>query len=268
MWRSECASHVRGTRSGPVCASTLTDRLLCVLQRTPIAVALVVLATLLPRVLALDRFVTPDESLWVTRAGHFACALRQGDWAGTFQREHPGVTTTWAGVIGLWTQVSNPVEFCEGLIEGGHQRALRDLGVEPIAVLEAGRFLMVLFNVSVLTIAFLYARRLLGPLPALLGFLFIAYDPFHVAHSRLLHLDGLLSSLMLLAVLGFSSYLRSRRTRDLIVSGTAIGLASLTKSPALVMLAVIVVLDLLHRWWSGYPYGCRSREVLADSPDR
>jgi dolichyl-phosphate-mannose--protein O-mannosyl transferase len=69
-----------------------------------------------------------------------------------------------------------------------------------LELLTAGRFFMVLLNTIALTLAFVCARNLLSLAPALIGFLLIAFDPFHVAHSRLLHLDGLLSSLLLLAM--------------------------------------------------------------------
>ena len=49
--------------------------------------------------------------------------------------------------------------------------------------------------------------RLLGFWAALCGFVLMAFDPFHLAHSRLLHLDGLVSSFMLLAVIAFVSHL-------------------------------------------------------------
>jgi hypothetical protein len=49
---------------------------------------------------------------------------------------------------------------------------------------------MALVICAVLLAGFWAAQRLLGFWPALLCFLFIALDPFHIAHSRLLHLDG------------------------------------------------------------------------------
>jgi hypothetical protein len=72
------------------------------LMRQGWVLALVLLAALwLPRAFALDHFTTPDERLWLARSGNFYQALSQGDWANTFQRHHPGVTVTWAGVVGF-----------------------------------------------------------------------------------------------------------------------------------------------------------------------
>lgn len=54
---------------------------------------LILLALTLPRGAQLARFVTPDEQLWLTRSANFYEALSRRDYAATFQREHPGVTT-------------------------------------------------------------------------------------------------------------------------------------------------------------------------------
>ncbi len=68
---------------------------------TPLVVLLLFLAAWVPRVLALDAFVTPDEPLWLFRSANFYQAISQGDFAHTFQKEHPGVTVTWAGTLGF-----------------------------------------------------------------------------------------------------------------------------------------------------------------------
>ncbi len=55
----------------------------------------------IPRVVALDAFVTVDERKWLARSANFLYALAHGDFANTFQREHPGVTVMWAGALGI-----------------------------------------------------------------------------------------------------------------------------------------------------------------------
>ena len=58
----------------------------------------VALALRLP---GLDSFLTPDENLWATRTTQFLTALSANDWAATNITGHPGVTTMWAGSLGL-----------------------------------------------------------------------------------------------------------------------------------------------------------------------
>ena len=214
-----------------------------------ILLALVFLALWLPRGLALDRFVTVDEPKWLVRSANFYQAIARGDFGGTFQREHPGVTITWAGMAGLlWRfpgyfkiapgQLASPADFDQVL--GRYEKS-------PLALLVAGRTFVVLAIVAALGLAYLYAARLLGFLPALFAFLIVAFDPFSIALSRLLHLDGLLSALMLLALLTFSCYLfHGRRRFDLIVSALAAGLACLTKSPAFFLAPFFGLLLLIH----------------------
>jgi hypothetical protein len=59
-----------------------------------------ILAIGIPRLLALDSFVTTDERLWLERSGRFYYALAHHDFAATFQKSHPGVTVMWAGLTG------------------------------------------------------------------------------------------------------------------------------------------------------------------------
>ncbi len=71
--------------------------------KTALIMLLLFIASWLPRVLALDTFVTTDERKWLARSANFTLALTQGDFANTFQREHPGVTVMWAGTLGFLT---------------------------------------------------------------------------------------------------------------------------------------------------------------------
>src|SRR5436190_23592115 len=70
-----------------------------ILQAVP-ALAIFLLAVW-PRMVGLETFVTTDEIFWVGRSGNFARALASGRLASTFQTGHPGVTTMWAGLLGM-----------------------------------------------------------------------------------------------------------------------------------------------------------------------
>lgn len=232
-------------RADPAEGHGLWSRVGRALERAPIGLILVLLATLIPRISGLDQFATADEYLWVRRSANFYCAISHGDWAGTFQRQHPGVTTTWAGLLSFLVMAPDYASGCQQVDNQDYEQVLRGQGIDPLALLQAGRLFMVLFNVCALAVSYLYARQLIGPWPALAGCLLIAFSPFHIAHSRLLHLDGLLSSLMLVAVLAFSSYLRRRRLLDVAVSGVATGLSCLTKSPGVLLLLFVGLAELL-----------------------
>lgn len=219
-----------------------------------LALLVIGLATWLPRGLALDRLVTPDEPTWLTNSANYYLALAQGDLAQTYQIEHPGVTVMWAGTAGfLWRYPDyikdGPRQFEWWLEEAGP--FLKSHGHEPLEILVASRYVMTLAITLILMAAFWTAARLLGFWPAFTGFLFIATDPFHVAHARLLHLDGLASSLALLSLLAFMNHLYKGGGRfDLSLSAGAAGLAWLTKSPTLFLIpfiGLLIILDLVIR---------------------
>jgi hypothetical protein len=231
--------------------------------------SLMILAVWLPRGLALDRFVTVDEPKWLARSGNFFSALVKGDFAGTFTREHPGVTVTIAGTAALlWQDPTYPQEVTKRLTNSSEIKPiLRGQGIQPMAVLEAGRILMVLAITATLAVTFWQAARLSGWWMASAGFLLIAFDPFHIGLSRLLHLDGLMSSLMLLSILAYLSYLfhpnesSNRKTVSVVLSGMAAGLSWLTKSPAFFLAPFLGLITLIM---VAYGWVGRRRIVLRD----
>jgi 4-amino-4-deoxy-L-arabinose transferase-like glycosyltransferase len=219
--------------------------------------AMLGLAIWLPRAFALDRFVTVDEPSWLTFSGNFYQALAHGDFAHTLQIVHPGVTTTWAGTGAFLWRYPAYAHEAPGQINWVEQAIgpiMRAHGHDPVEVLAAGRTIVVLGVTIVLAIASLAAVRLIGFWPALLGFLLIASDPFHIALSRVLHVDALVSSLMLLSLLAFLAYLhRGRRRLDLVISAVAAALAWLTKVPAFFLIpfvGALLVFELWPRWRS------------------
>ncbi|HYN90224.1 MAG TPA: hypothetical protein VER55_16935, partial [Ardenticatenaceae bacterium] len=136
-------------------------------------------------------------------------------------------------------------------------------GRQPMELLAAARVFMLLGVTLALTAAAWFATRLIGVPAALLGFLLIASDPFHIALTRLLHLDGLVSSLMLLSLLAFLSYLhRGRRRLDLVISAIAAGAACLTKSPAIFLAPFATLLVLLELWSKSRAAGRLDRAAL------
>ncbi len=215
-----------------------------------------ILALGAPRLLALDRFVTTDERLWLERSGRFYYALAHHDFAATFQKSHPGVTVMWAGLTGYMRVYPEYRESVEGqnhpLGFGTLQKRDYEL---PLRILAAGRQALVLLSLLVLTLSFLFARRLFGMLAALIGFLLIAFDPFHIALSKVLHLDGLVTDLMLLSLLAFLVYLNDHKKIAFVVSAMAAGLAWLTKSTGMFLIPLVGLLALfdwlyLKRDWN------------------
>jgi len=207
-------------------------------------------AILLTRLPALDRYATVDETKWLLRSANFYQALREGELENTYQSEHPGVTVIWAGTAGFIQNFRGYATLAGEQMPGPTKfhRFLRQQHQDPAQLLAAGRRYMVLAVVAVHLLSFLAAIRLAGFLPALLGFLLLAFDPFLISLSRLLHLDGLSSALMLLSLLWLMDYLfASRKLGILLVSGAAAGLSWLTKTPTLFLIPFCGIL-ILYPW--------------------
>ena len=166
----------------------------------------------------------------------------------------------WLGMAGyLWRYPEYAADAAAqvGDMSEGVEGFLRDHGHEPIDLLEAGRTFVVLVTLAALLVAFWIAVDLFGLLAALAGFLLIAFEPFLLGLSRMLHVDGLASVFMFLSLL---AYLRfhagspaerppyAGRMRDLIISAVAAGLAWLTKSPAFFLIPFMALVTL-HAIW-------------------
>jgi hypothetical protein len=208
----------------------------------------------LPRGLDLDRMVTPDEPLWLARSANFVKGIASSNFDQTYQYAHPGVTVMWAGTIGYLVHASDYIDDGPETVRQSNNviaSELENLSISPLATMEATRKSIVIFVVVVLTLSAWYAVRLFGLGPGLIGSAFLATDPFHVALSRLLHLDGLLSALVGLAALTWLTYLfRGRRRIDLIMAGVFVGLAGLTRTLAVVLLPMM----LISAWLEIHPH--------------
>jgi len=216
---------------------------------TILLLAGVFLAIALPRWLVVAQTATEDETRWVARAANFSVALINGDLTGTYQSEHPGVTTMWAGTLGLKALFPNYTAQNPGQLEPYKvDQYLITNGYTPLQALVAGRRLMVLFNALALTLLFVYARRLLDLQTALLATAFIAFSPFLAAHMHLMHLDGLTGSLMVLSLLAFLSFRDRRRKLDLFLSGIVAGLAWSTKTPSAILGPILLLISHILIW--------------------
>ena len=206
-----------------------------------ISVALFLL-TLVPRVVGLDIFITPDEPRWMNRSASFLEAVLAGDFIHTIHiGETPGgVTTKWCGSAGIVAKylllrlnpsagaslhASNLPEFLRWLQSDPHN---------PLEVMPTVRWpIALIVSCSVVGI-YLLARELFAERVALLGAILLALEPFCLALSRVLHLDALVTSFMALSLLSLAICLKGTRLSPLLIfSGITAGLGVATKISAL-----------------------------------
>jgi 4-amino-4-deoxy-L-arabinose transferase-like glycosyltransferase len=228
---------------------------------------LLFLVALAPRLPGLRLFLTTDEPFFVQEAANVMAAFLRSDFQETYWHFYPGVTISWLSGLGLGA------EWVIARLSGASNQ------LSPTYVHDAVLSSMVAVRIpyALLTACgvagfYLLARRLFGHWTALLGALFIAFDPFYLAHSRVAHGDAPVTVFMGLSVLAFLVYLQETpryNTRGvagveregasqerwwLILSAAMGALAALTKAPGQVM-ALFVIFVAVGDWllssWRG-----------------
>lgn len=250
--------------------------------RPAVWAALLFVLALAPRLPGLRLFLTTDEPTILYAGGsQFLQGLLSGDLSLTYWHFYPGVTMSWLEALGLvvaWLLTS---------LTGGTQQTLAEFVRAPILeLILAARLPYALLTAASVPAFYLLARRVLGHPAALLGALFIAFDPFFLAHSRVAHGDAPVTVFMGLSALAFlvhmqEMYLESRpgtpaaetnraqgRRGWLILSGSMGGLAALTKAPGPFMALFVVLVGIGH-WLlrslkAGRPDWWLARRWLAD----
>lgn len=165
---------------------------------------------------------------WYTRSIQFIHDVGSGAWEDTVYSEHPGVTTMWLSGLALRLAGVTPEMRAGGPYVDPASLTAREaaIGVFPLALTIA----------LLISLTFGLLLRLFSPLAALGAALLVALDPFLLANSKVLHVDGLLAMFAVTSALALLVYRQEGRARWLALSGALGGLALLTKSPALFLL--------------------------------
>jgi hypothetical protein len=220
------------------------------LKEMKISLALFVMA-LVPRIMGLNIFFTIDERPYTERGVKFLAAMLDGYLTHTYRGYQPAVTTMWGvalGIIGkylaqlgtmLWGGQKGVVDIREFIL------SLPILPIDP-DLLFAIRLPTVLIASLTVVGIYLLVRRIFNDKVALLGAALLAFDPFYLAHSRVVHMDALGASFMILAVLSFIvSLRRSHSQRYAPLAGFATGLACLTRSPSFFLFPFLPLMALI-----------------------
>ena len=165
---------------------------------------------------------------WYRRSVYFIDDISRAAWQDTAYSEHPGVTTMWLSGIALRLAGVVPEQRPDGPYVDPSSLTAREsaIGVFPLAVVIA----------AAISLMYELLRRLFSRLAASSAALLVALDPFFVGNSKVLHVDALLTALMVTSALAMLVYLRRRQDRWAVLSGALAGLALLTKGPAVFLL--------------------------------
>lgn len=213
---------------------------------SPFFLGLLFILALLPRLVALGQYITPDELNWVHRSVQFHRAILAGAWADTLTTGHPGVITTWAGALGiqiqLWLRPSDMAAY-EWITKLAWLAPENTAAFPQLATfLSAGRAAVAALNSLGLVAIFGLARRLVSHRIAVGFAMLLALDPFVAGLSGLLHVDGLMMMFATISLLALAAVLQNLERQDwwlTAVSGAAAGCAILAKSAALTLLSFV-----------------------------
>jgi len=172
------------------------------------------------------------------RARAFVLSLGEGNFKGTFQSYHPGVTTMWLGGASLWSKYKNALSVAPSLVYHPF------LSLQNLAMT---RRTIAITVACTIILAFFLLRSLLGTEIAVLSTVFIACNPIYLAQSRRFHTDALAAAFLLLATLTFLIYLEASHKRYyLILSGISFGLSCLSKSVSFIFLLWVPLVFVVY----------------------
>ncbi len=221
---------------------------------------------IIPRLPGLDRFIITDEHTNIFIAGSDVLrAFLTGNFRGTYWHFYPGVTMSWLTDLGLVAQYGFELALGRPL-----PPLLDFIYGDILAHLVAARLPFALLSAAAVPAIYLLARKLLPNRVALLGALFIAFDPFFLAHSRVNHGDAPVAVFMAVSMLALlvlvtqpvpgpaslGGYLAAMLKNPwLLLSAVMGGLAALTKAPGHFMAVFVVILSLglaAAQLWRGW----------------
>lgn len=199
----------------------------------------------LPRLINLDAFYIQDEMLWLSRSHYYIEKMMAADWHGLGDyppfSTHPGVTvmSTVGPVISLYA-------FTHDLANNYEQWSVIDKRQAAVW----GRAVVGLVSTLVLIAFYWHLRQLkvfqANPWLAAGLTIFFGLEPAVWAMSRTVHLDSLLS---LLLVTTFASAVKTREQPSLTwasITGLWSGVSLLTKIPALIFFPFIIFIFMLR----------------------
>ncbi|MEM7330899.1 MAG: glycosyltransferase family 39 protein [Chloroflexota bacterium] len=242
------------------------------LQKRPFFLyAVLFFLAIFSRLSAINRYITPDELIWVFRSIQFTEAMRDARWIDTITSGHPGVITTWIGALGIQiqllfqpeTQVSYDWLTKVAWLTPTNIEALRELSV----FLTAGRLGIIVLNSLGVLLIFWFVRRLLGFETGLLTAVFLAVEPFVAGLAGLLHVDATMTLFSTIALLSLGVAVQEAddlkpSLRFTAVSGICSSLALLTKSPAILLVALSLFFLLIKGLFNQTSEGHNNRHWL------
>ncbi|MCA9834413.1 MAG: hypothetical protein KC435_10720 [Thermomicrobiales bacterium] len=208
------------------------------------------------RLIDLSHIAHSDERLWLGRSLNFLRALQTREFAYTYQMQHPGVMTMWAGAIAYLVRYPDVLSHVTGNndIPSSYVAQMWSWGMEPPEVLIALRASKVIMQTFFFALALRYLHPLVGRSITILTGSLIAVSGTLVGWDSWLHLDGLAG---ITAFAGIVATVYAAETTDLLkssgkrthwnwfIAGAICATSWLTRSTSLLLVMVPALALLL-----------------------
>ncbi|MEM6282184.1 MAG: hypothetical protein AAF787_08335 [Chloroflexota bacterium] len=179
---------------------------------------------------------------WHSRTDRFIESVTIADWRSTVQTEHPGITVVALGAVGQ-----------------GIANLFGDYDALPfVEQIQVMRLPIGFVNALVLTLAFIAASRIFDRRVAFVAALFWVTEPYLRWYLRLLHVDGMSTTFMLLSFMLMLLAWRFHISREantepaavtwwlVAVSAFVAGLAALTRFSSFYMVGIAGLMSLVN----------------------
>lgn len=221
---------------------------------TDIAIYVVlIVAFLAPRIPKIDSFVTLDEPSWLSQGANFYYALGQREFDKTVYEYQPAVTTMWIISLGMLAYFPEYRGFGQGYLDyekGRLDPFMYEHGYKPLTLLAYSRLIQVFVLLVFFLLLYYLLQFFLPKIGAAFAALFVAFDPYYLGLTRMLTHEAMVALFVLVSLMALAVYLiKDRRFIFLLLSGVAAGLAQLSKSSAIAMLAgvgILLLAQMLH----------------------
>jgi hypothetical protein len=112
---------------------------------------------------------------------------------------------------------------------------------DPTSFYLIGRILTILLSTAAIPLTYVLCRRMAGEGAALAAATFVAVSPLHVDFSRIVRVDAVMTTFILVAMLYALKAMDGQLGKDFVLSGVCTGLATATKWPG-ISAAVIAIM--------------------------
>jgi hypothetical protein len=209
-------------------------------------IVILLVLVIVPRLAALKSFVTIDEPFWLSVGANFYYALGQREFQNTVYEYHPAVTTMWFVTGAMLTYFPAYRGMGQGYFDvdkNNFDPFLLEHGISPLELLYYGRLFQLALIVLLALAIFHVLSQLVGDEKAFLVVGMMSSAPFFLGHSLLLNHEAILAFCVLTSIFSMMAYCEAgRKLPYLLISGTTASLAQLTKSSAIALLPVIILI--------------------------